>query len=88
METVIPAEVLKHLREIAHQKTDPLGGGYTQAQAAEAMGLTQTKARNVLRQLIVEGKLYSRRVGINQDDAQELGYLSGCSVPAYFFREG
>ena len=46
------------------------------------MGLTQTKARNVLRQLIVEGKLYSRRVGINQDDAQELGYLSGCSVPA------
>jgi len=88
METVIPAEVLKHLREIAAKRDDPLHGAFTLQQAADAMQLPRPKAREVLRQLLVDGKLYSRRVGIPQEMAQEMGYLSGCSVPAFFFREG
>lgn len=87
MDSVIPQVVLDHLRELANQSGDPLRGGWTTEQLAEAMDISRDGARNIVRRLLRHGQVRGRRVGIDAQQAIELGYLGCGSVMVYYLTE-
>lgn len=84
MEAMIPDDVLHHLEQLSRADRNPFAGGFTTAQVAERFDISADFARDLVRQLLREGKLYSRRQGLSQDTANRLGYLAGCSIPVYY----
>ena len=81
MDSVIPADVLEHLRSLSERSA--LDGLFTTKQLAEQMGCGEEKARRMIRPLIKDGKVRARRVSITDQDADELGYLGGTSIRCY-----
>lgn len=87
MDAVIPAAVLEQLQELASSSGDPLRGGWTTLQLAEAMDISQEAAREIVRRLAKQKLVTGRRVGISVEDAFELGYLGSCSIMVYHLKE-
>jgi len=85
MEAVIPNDVLKHLQQLTNGERNPFAGGFTVAQVVAHFGISADQARELVRQLLREGRIYSRRQGVSQEIANRMGYLNGCSVPVYYF---
>ena len=81
MESVIPADVLEHLRSLSERSA--LEGRFTTRQLAEEMGCGEEKARRLIRPLTKDGKVRRRRVSITDQEADELGYLGGTSIICY-----
>lgn len=82
MESVIPQAVIEHLREIARKQTS-FAGAFTTKMLCEEMDISDERARDLLRQLMREGRIQRRRISISDDDAWGMGYLGATSVIAY-----
>lgn len=82
MESVIPTDVLNHLRGLA-KREGSLEGLFTTRQLAEELGCGEDKARRIIRPLLQEGRVRPRRVNISDEQAHELGLLGGTSLRCY-----
>lgn len=87
MDTVIPDDVVRHLRELAERKENPIQGGFTTQQVVDLLGVSKPRAREVIRTMVKDGHVHPRRVGLPIDLASELGYLGSCSIVVYYWRD-
>ena len=84
MDAVIPANVLEHLRKLAEEQTvDPLRGGFTQEQYANALGLSPYKASKDIKRLFRAGHIQPRTVGLTLSQSLQMGYTRACSTTVY-----
>jgi len=84
MEALIPEDVLEHLESLTNAERNPFAGGFTVAQVADQFDISADLARDLVRQLLREGRLFSKRQGLSQELANRFGYLNGCSIPVYY----
>jgi len=82
MDTVIPPEVVEHLRAIA-EKHESFDGYFTTRQLAAEMEISEAKARDMIRTLTRGGKVTRHRLALTDEQAHEMGYLSACGVVVY-----
>lgn len=88
METVIPADVLEHLRELIEEQTvDPLRGGFTIEQYEIAMGVSNYRARKDIKQLFRAGLIRPRTIGLTFNQALDMGITRACSMTVYHLTE-
>lgn len=85
MESVIPPEVLAHLRELSD--ASPLDGCFTTRNLAEQMDCGISKARRIIRGMVQDGKVRPKRVSVTQEEAWEMGMLGGSGVMCYEWLE-
>lgn len=81
-ESVIPADVIDHLRELARREAS-LDGAFTTKMLAEEMDIGDAQARDIIRQLAREKKVHPRRICLTDQQALEMGYLGGTSIRCY-----
>lgn len=84
MDCVIPQEVLDHIRELADRESS-LEGLFTRRQMEDELGVSAKKARDLIRLMLRDGHIRSRRVAISDEQAIELGYLGGTGLRCYEF---
>jgi len=82
MDRIIPDDVIAHLREVAH-KEKSLDGLLITRHVAQELDIHQDRAREMIRELVSEGKLRPRRVALTDEQAIAVGYLGGCGVICY-----
>jgi hypothetical protein len=86
MDAVIPDGVLAHLRNLAEQQAiDPLRGGFTIEQYCEALAVSVYKARKDLRNMVRDGVVKPKTIGLDRIQAQSLGHLRPANTTVYFF---
>lgn len=82
MSDTLPQAVVDYIRALAVQR--PELPGITTAELAEALGVNRETARNRMRRLVQEGVfLPGITVGLTFEQAQAVGYLSGCRMICY-----
>lgn len=82
METVIPPEVLEHLKSVASENEDRRGW-FLRRHLQEALGLQAEATRRRIRKLMLAGRLERRRFCFTDQEADEMGMLAGCGAVMY-----
>ena len=84
MDTVIPNEVMKYLEEL-HEEQHDLEGWWRSEDFREETGFGRLKAGRVLREMLREGRVETRRFNLSDAQAKGIGLLGGAGVRFYRF---
>lgn len=82
MDTVIPEDVLEHLRAVNQQHTD-LEGFFRTENVSDALGVSINRARGILRRALRQGVIVSEKKSVTEHQARELGLLGAGGVTMY-----